>query len=219
MQAGATPAHHLGARRTEGSGDRGARIHASNDVQNIAHSGSSRRAGRSRGASDGVVPRAPLSRVAPLHTILRVTFTKWHTLDREFYRSEAEPVFQTCEVRLRPHALRGHRPERGGLQAPVDHRAGPGARPRRPPLTVPMARRSARAPRLAGARRRWRSPRRGARRASPGTPFARAAGVPTLRGRLAARGQDHRAPPAAVGSSRPSGRLKLSAPSGCRSTR
>jgi dienelactone hydrolase len=62
--------------------------------------------------SDGVVSRVPLSQVAPLPPTLRVRFTKWGYMDREFYRREAEPVFQTCEIPLALFARAGWTPAR-----------------------------------------------------------------------------------------------------------
>ncbi len=62
--------------------------------------------------SDGVVARVPLSRVFPLPPILRVTFTKWKYLDRVFYASKTEPVFQTYELPLELFGAAGWRPDR-----------------------------------------------------------------------------------------------------------
>src|SRR5262249_45865287 len=50
---------------------------------------------------DGAVARVPLSRIAPLHPMPRVRYTKWRLLDRSFYRQETEPAFQTYELPLR----------------------------------------------------------------------------------------------------------------------
>jgi dienelactone hydrolase len=42
----------------------------------------------------------PLSRVFPLQPILKVKFTKWDYLEKEFYRSPTEPEFQTYGIPL-----------------------------------------------------------------------------------------------------------------------
>jgi len=62
--------------------------------------------------ADGIVSRLPLSRVFPLPTTLRVTFTKWPYLDRAFYFAKTEPVFQTYEMPLGMFAAPGWHPAR-----------------------------------------------------------------------------------------------------------
>ena len=62
--------------------------------------------------ADGVVSRVPLSRIFPLPSSLRVTFTKWPYLDRAFYFAKTEPVFQTYEIPLGMFAASGWHPAR-----------------------------------------------------------------------------------------------------------
>lgn len=62
--------------------------------------------------SDGVAARVPLNRVFPLPPILRVAFTKSRYLDRAFYASKTEPVFQTYELPLELFAAPGWHPAR-----------------------------------------------------------------------------------------------------------
>ena len=62
--------------------------------------------------ADGTAARVPLSRVFPLPPILRVAFTKWRYLDRVFYTSKTEPVFQTYELPLELFAAPGWDPAR-----------------------------------------------------------------------------------------------------------
>jgi hypothetical protein len=62
--------------------------------------------------SEGAVSRVPLSRIFPLPPVLRVRFTKWKYLDREFYSGETEPVFQTYEIPLELFAAPGWNPGR-----------------------------------------------------------------------------------------------------------
>lgn len=61
---------------------------------------------------DGAVSRVPLSRLFPLHPLLRVAFTKWRYLDRAFFFGDTEPVFQTYEVPLEMFAAPGWHPAR-----------------------------------------------------------------------------------------------------------
>jgi hypothetical protein len=56
--------------------------------------------------------RVPLSRLFPLHPLLRVAFTKWRYLDRAFFFGDTEPVFQTYEVPLEMFAAPGWHPAR-----------------------------------------------------------------------------------------------------------